>query len=529
MFNILVSDKISEKGIEILRKEANVDVLLDMDKKELIERIGNYDALIVRSDTKVTGDVIEAARRLKVIGRAGVGVDNIDVDAATEKGIIVLNAPEGNMVSAAEHTIAMLLSLSRKIPQADRSLREKKWERRKFMGVEIMDKVLGIIGLGRIGYEVARRAQGIGMRVIAYDPFISSQRAEELGVPLVSFEELLKNSDYISIHTPLTKETKDLIGNEEFELMKDGVRIINCARGGIVNENALIDAIKKGKVAGAALDVFEKEPPYETQHGERLLELEEVIVTPHLGASTEEAQVNVAITVAEQVLCALKNEPVKNAVNMICIQPELIAVLKPYLSLVEKLGKLCSQLISGRMERVEISYQGEISEKDTGPLTIAALKGLLVPILGNTVNYVNAPFIAKNRGIKVVESKTKSAQDFTSLITLSVFTDEMEKTVAGTLFGRDDARIVYIDGYRVDAVPSGYMLISKHINKPKVIGPVGLILGEKGINISGMQVGGGKIGEEAIMVLNIDSSVPKDVLKKVEEVDGIIDVKLVML
>ena len=522
---ILVSDEISKEGIKKLKSEANVDFSPGLSKKDLLSKIVNYDALVVRSQTDVTEDVIEVASKLKVIGRAGSGVDNIDVDAATKKGIIVVNAPEGNTISTAEHAIAMMMAMSRNIPQADFSLKSKKWDRKKYIGTEINEKMLGVLGLGRVGSEVAKRAQGIGMKVVAYDPFISEEKIKELGIELLDLEKIIKQADYITVHTPLTEETLDLISDKEFKKMKDGVRIINCARGGIINEAALLKAIKSGKVAGAALDVFENEPPGDSE----LLACDEVIVTPHIGASTKEAQLNVATMVADQVLKALKGEPVKNAINMLSVKPEAYESIKPYLSLAEKMGSLCTQLITGHIGSVEIGYQGEISEKDTRVITISMLKGLLDPILGSNVNFVNAPLLSKNRGIKIVESKTETVENFISLITLRVDTDKERKSCAGTLFGKDDARIVRIEQYRVDAKPAGYMLISKYEDKPKVIGPVGLILGENNINIAGMQVGRESVGGDAIMVLNIDSPVNKSVLKKLKNVDGIKEVQLVKL
>jgi len=540
--SVLVTDHISEEGIKKLRDFAEVDIELELSKEELKERIAGYDALIVRSGTKVTKEIIEAGSggKLKVIGRAGVGVDNIDVETATERGIIVVNAPEANTISAAEHTIAMLLSLSRKIPGANMSLKSGKWERKKHMGVEVNDKVLGVIGLGRVGSEVAKRAKGLGMRVVAYDPFISAERARELGIALSSFTAVLSAADFISLHTPLTKDTHHLIGEKEFRLMKDGVRVINCARGGIIDEGALKDALKSGKVAGAALDVFEHEPPEENE----LLEMEEVIVTPHLGASTEEAQKAAAMVIAEEVIEALKNKPVRNAVNMIYVEEELMSALKPYLVLAEKLGRLSAQLIpkSSRVEQFNVSYEGEIGAagagigKNTRLITVAMLKSFL-SWFTDGVNYVNAEAIAKKFGIKVTESKTEDIENFSSLISVATSLRVEEKgkekgeikTVAGTLFGKDDPRIVKIDGYRVDALPSGYMLICSFLDKPRVIGPVCVILGDRGINIAGMQVGREKTGGEAVMVLNVDGSVNVDTMEEIKKVKNIFDVKLVRL
>jgi len=531
---VLVSDNLSEEGIIKLREFADVDVLLDLSKDELKARIADYDALVVRSGTKATKEIIEAGTRLKVIGRAGVGVDNIDVETATERGILVVNAPSANTISAAEHTIGMLLSISRNIPAANGSMKSGKWERKKYMGVEVNGKVLGVIGLGRVGYEVSKMAKGLGMRIVAYDPFISPDKARELGIALSSFTDVISVADFITMHTPLVKDTHHLIGKEAFAQMKEGVRVINCARGGILDEAALAAAIRSGKVAGAALDVFENEPPETSE----LLELGEVIMTPHLGASTKEAQKAAAVTIAEEVITALKNEPVRNALNMIYVEEEMMDTLNPYLVLAEKLGRLCAQLIpkSSRLEHFNVSYEGEIgvtgAGDDTRIITVAMLKSVL-SWFTDGVNYVNAEAIAKKSGIKVTESKTEDSEHFPSLITLSITAQrdgkKEKKTVAGTLFGKNDLRIVQIDGYRVDASPSGYMLICSFLDKPKVIGPVCTVLGGSGINIAGMQVGREKVGGEAVMVLNVDSSVSEDTMAEIKRVQNVIDVKLVKL
>ena len=533
---VLVTDHISEEGLKKLRAFADVDVELELSEEEVKGHIVDYDALIVRSGTSVTKEIIDAGARLKVIGRAGVGMDNVDVETATEKGVLVVNAPEANTISAAEHTVAMLLALARKIPAAHVSLKSGKWERKKHTGVEVNDKVLGIIGMGRVGGEVSKRAEGLGMSVVAYDPFISQERARELGIALSNFAEVISAADFISLHTPLTKDTRHMIGAQEFELMKDGVRVINCARGGIIDENALLDAINSGKVAGAALDVFEHEPPVEAE--EKLLEREEVVVTPHLGASTEEAQRAAAVVIAEEVIAALQNKPVRNAVNMLYIAEELMDVLTPYLVLAEKLGRLSAQLMpkSSRIEQFNVSYEGEVgiaragvAGKDTGLITVAMLKSFLAWFTDG-VNYVNAGAIAKKFGIKVMESKTEDVENFSSLISITVQAEHaLKKTVAGTLFGRDDPRIVKIDGYRVDAAPSGYMLICSFLDKPRVIGPVCMILGDRGINIAGMQVGRENVGGEAVMVLNVDSPVNEDTMEEIKAVENILDVKLVRL
>lgn len=520
---VLISDPIAEQGIEILKKDIVVDIATGLEPSELIKRIGNYEALIVRSETQVTKEVINAGKKLKIIGRAGVGVDNIDVNAATERGIIVVNAPEGNTISAAEHTIAMMMSMSRNIPQANASLKGKKWDRKKFMGVEVRGKALGVVGLGRIGSEVAKRALGMEMIILAYDPFISAERAKDLGVELTTVEDIVRRADYITVHTPLTKETKDLISTKEFAIMKKGVRLINCARGGIINEEALAKAVKDGIVGGAAIDVFTKEPPFENP----LLELDRVIVTPHLGASTEEAQINVAVTVAEQVVNALKGLPVKNAINMPYVKAEVMQIIEPYFPLAEKMGKLGTQLI-GNYETIEISYCGEIADHNVAPVTLAVLKGLLEPMLGAGVNYVNAPTIAKERKLKVIESKSKTVVGYPSQISIKLRKKEEERIISGTVIGKEP-RIVQLDEYLIDVIPSGFMIVTKIEDHPNIIGPCCMILGKNDINIAGMQVGRIKAGGEAIMVLNIDNEVDDRILDEIKEVDGIIDAKLVIL
>lgn len=521
---VLVSDPISDKGIEILKNEVEVDVLTGLEPSELVKKIGEYDALIVRSETKVTKEVIEAGKKLKIIGRAGVGVDNIDVAAATGRGIIVVNAPEGNTISAAEHTIAMMMAMSRNIPQANASLKNKKWDRKKFMGVEVRDKTLGVVGLGRIGAEVAKRAQGMEMKILAYDPFITPERAGELGVELTTVEDIVKRADYITVHTPLTKETTNLIDTKQFGMMKKGVRVINCARGGIINEEALAKAVHEGIVASAAIDVFVSEPPFDSP----LLGHENIIVTPHLGASTEEAQVNVAISVAEQVINLHKGLPVKNAINMPYVKPEVMQILEPYFPLAEKMGKMCTQLIGTNFEKIDISYSGEIADKNIAPVTLAVLKGVLEPILGSGVNYVNASGIAKERKVKVTESKSKTTEGYPSQISVKLSRKGEEKVVCGTIIGKEP-HIIRIDEYGIDVVPSGYMIVAKHQDHPNIIGPCCMVLGKNNINIAGMQVGRIKMGGNAIMVLSVDSEVSDQILNEIKSVDGIIDAKRVVL
>jgi D-3-phosphoglycerate dehydrogenase len=521
---VLVSDSLSSEGLDILKEHFTVDVSTGLSEDELVEKIKDFDALVIRSGTQVTQRVIEAADNLKIVGRAGVGVDNVDVDAATKKGIIVANAPEGNMISAAEHTIAMMMSMSRNIPQANASLKAREWNRKKFMGVEVKGKILGVIGLGRIGSEVAKRASGMDMTLLGYDPFISEKRAEELGVRLCTVNEIAEEADYITVHTPLIKETRNILDDEQFALMKDGVRIINCARGGIISEEALARALESGKVAGAAFDVFINEPPFDSP----LMNFDNVILTPHLGASTEEAQVNVAVDIAHEVISVLQGGPARNAINIPSVKPEAMAVLAPYIRLAEIMGKIAGQLMDGSYEKVEIGYNGEISGKDTRPLTVSALKGLLEMALGAGVNYVNAPALAKSRKIAVVESKSESAEEYSSTISIRVIRGEDVKLVAGTVVG-DEPKIVAVDGDRVDIFPAGRMIFARHINRPNVIGPCCIVLGKNDINISGMQVGRVEVGGTTMMALNVDGDVPDDILDELRQVSGIIDAKLVVL
>lgn len=550
MTKVLVADPIAKEGIDRLRREVEVDVATGLSAPQLIERIGVYEGLIVRSETRVTADVIAAGKSLKVIGRAGVGVDNIDVEAATERGILVVNSPGGNTIAAAEHTIAMLLALSRNIAQANASLRSGRWERAGFIGVEVLNKTIGIIGLGRIGSEVARRAQGLMMKVVAYDPFLSADVAAKQGIEMLSLDELLARADYVTLHVPLTADTHHLIGARELALMKPGARLINVARGGIVDEGALCEALARGHLAGAALDVFETEP---LSPDSPLLSLPNVVVTPHLGASTREAQVNVAIEVAEEMLLALRGEPVRNAVNLPSVAAEVLRQMTPHLVLVEKMGRLLGYLVDGAVAQLEVCYCGEVAAMNTALLTLAALKGLLTPQLSEQVNLVNAQAIAKRRGIKVYEERTNWAEGFASLITLRIAAHRLESpvttargvrsgmltdaasakssrsiAVSGTLFGAEP-RIVSIDGYRVDFEPFGYMLIDSHIDKPGMIGKIGTILGNRNINIAGMQVGRISRAGDAITVLSIDDPVPPDVLEQIRQVDGIRELKFVDL
>jgi D-3-phosphoglycerate dehydrogenase len=516
---VLVSDPLAEEGLAILRPVVDVDVKTDLKEDELCRILGDYDALLVRSGTDVNAKVIEAGKKLKFIGRAGVGVDNIDVEAATRKGIIVANAPEGNTLAATEHTMAMMLSLARNIPQANASLKKKEWKRSKFMGNEMNEKVLGIVGFGRIGRELAKRAIAMDMKVIAYDPFITKERAAQLGVEMMSMADLFRAADVITVHTPLIPETRHIINEKSIATMKDGVRIINCARGGIIDEKALYDAAKSGKVAGAALDVFETEPPTDSP----LLTLDNIIVTPHLGASTVEAQLNVAVSVAKQCIEVLKGGAAKYVVNAPMVPPDQAELLKPYTELAEKMGRFVIQTAGGRLASVECIYGGDLAAYAGSMkfVTRLALKGLLDPILQQPVNIVNAEFIAKERGITVSETVTQEASGFKNLITIKIKTDKGEESVSGTVFFKGRSRIVAVGGYTMDMIPEGYVIVSRHLDKPGVIGRASTILGKNNINIAGMQVGRITPGEQAIMVLNVDSEVPAAVMEEIRAMPGI--------
>ena len=522
-YKVLVSDPLAEEGLTILQEIADVDVKTDLSEDQLVEIIGEYDALVVRSGTTVTSKIIDAGDRLKIIGRAGAGVDNIDVDAATRRGIPVVNAPEGNTLAATEHTLAMMLALARNIPQANASLKQKQWKRSKFMGIELNEKVLGIVGLGRIGREIAKRANAMQMKCVAYDPFITEDRAAQMGVKIMPLDDLIRVADIITVHTPLTKETHHLINAERIASMKDGVRIINCARGGIIDEKALYEAVKSNKVAGAALDVFEDEPPLKSP----LLDLQQVIVTPHLGASTVEAQQNVAVTVAKEIVAVFQGNQAKYAVNAPMVPAEQQERVEPFAYLAEKMGRFLIQIVEGRLESVEIEYGGELSHPsmNTRFITRRALKGLMDPILQSPTNIINAEYIARERGIQIKETVTEESMGFKNLITLRVKTDKMSETMSGTVFMKGRGRIVAIGGYTMDMIPEGYVVVSRHLDKPGVIGRASTILGTHNINIAGMQVGRVEPGEEAIMVLNVDSPVPPEVMEQIRNKQGIFSAK----
>ncbi|MFS0722687.1 phosphoglycerate dehydrogenase [Paenibacillus sp. 1P07SE] len=521
MFKVLVSDPISDLGIQQLVEAADVavDKKPGLSEDELIAIIGDYDALLVRSQTRVTEKVMQAGKQLKVVGRAGVGVDNIDLQAATARGIIVINAPDGNTITTCEHTFAMMMALARHIPQAYMKTVNGVWDRKSFLGVELRNKVLGVMGMGRIGSEVAARAKAFGMEILGYDPFLTEERAAKLGVKLASIDEIVRQADFMTVHTPLTPETRHMIAKPQFDVMKPGMRIVNCARGGIIDEQALVEAIDQGIVAGAAFDVFEIEPPAEDHP---FLKHPKVIVTPHLGASTVEAQENVAIDVSEQVLHILRNEPFINAVNMPPIPGELLNKLQPYFALGEKLGSFVAQLSKGAVSEIAVSFSGELAEVDTQPLTRHIVKGVLAHHLGmEQVNLVNSMHLAKLRGVNVVVQKSPEAKGFTNLVSVTLRTKEKERHVAGTLLNGYGSRIVQIDKFPVDVTPGGNLILISHNDKPGIIGRVGSLLGSKDVNIATMQVGRELVGGAAIMVLTVDKAPTKDVIEELAELSDI--------
>lgn len=527
---ILVSDPLGKLGMAALQKEKQflVEERAGLSEDQLKKIIGGYDAIIIRSGTRLTADILEKADRLRVIGRAGVGVDNVDLEAATKRGIIVMNTPEGNTISTAEHTFSMIMALARNIPQAHQSVAIGEWKRQKFLGTELNGKILGIVGFGRIGREVARRAVAFGMKVVVHDPFISSEIAADIPVNFVDFRTLLKQADFITVHTPLTPETKYLLNAKNIKECKKGVKIINCARGGIIEENALLEAIRAGIVSGAALDVFEEEPP----KNHPLLKLPQVISTPHLGAATQEAQENVAVQVAEQVIDALAERAIKNAVNLPNLDPETYKVLRPWLVLAEKMGKLYTQYFGGSLKSVTIRYGGVVTRYALSPLTVAVVKGLLAPICGETVNFVNAPAMAKERGIVVNESRSTQSEDFTNYIELEATSDGVKNRIMGTLFGNKLPRIVNVNEFwGLDIDPQGYVLIVHNEDKPGVVGTLGTILGNNKINIAEMSLARVKKGKKtfALTTINTDNEVPAKVLAEIKKFPPIIDVKIVTL
>jgi len=511
---VLISDNLSQVGIDILKKTGiEVDVNTGLAPEDLKAIIGNYDGLVIRSATQVTASLLEAADKLKVVGRAGIGLDNVDIPAASQRGIVVMNAPDGNATTAAEHAIAMMMALSRNIPRACQTMKEGNWEKKKFMGREVTGKTFGVVGIGRIGGIAASRAQGLKMKTIAYDPHMPKEMAEKIGVELVSLEDLAKRSDYISVHVPLTTETKNLVSTVFFENMKSDGMFIDCARGGVCDENALYEALVNNKIGGAALDVFVTEPT--TLENCPLLGLKNFICTPHLGASTSEAQESVALIIAEQLSDYLLKGAVTNAVNVPSVSDEVLAQVGPYLTLGEMLGSFHMQIAKGGVKEVNIEYSGKLAELNTSPVTVAFLKGLFTPILKDAVNFVNAPIIAKDRGIRVIESKSDKADDFINTLSVKVTTNEGEDVLVGTVFGHNEPRLVRINDFRLEALPAGSMLLVYNKDVPGVIGALGTTLGNAGVNISRMTVGREEESNQNVILLSTDELTSKELLEKV--------------
>jgi len=519
LYHILVSDPMSEEGLRpLLNSDEIVCVQRHVDEEENLEK---YDALLVRSGTKVTAEVIEKMTNLKIIARAGVGVDNIDIDAATKRGIVVINAPDGNTISTCEHTFAMIASLARMIPQANQSLREGKWERKKFLGMELYKKNLGIIGFGRIGSELAKRARAFGMNLYVYDPFLTDERAKEFGVTPRTLDEVLENADIITVHTPLTKETKGLIGEHNLNKTKKGVLIINCARGGIIDEQALYKYLQSGHVAGAAFDVFENEPPGDHP----LLQLDNFIATPHIAASTKEAQLNVASQVAEEVLEFLKGNPIKHSINLPTIPNEIFEKVQPYYQLSKTMGSILSQCMNVPVQEIEVTYAGEITKLETSVITRSLLAGFLSHRVDKPVNEVNSPMVAKERGIIYGEKHSEKSKGYSNLIDVNVIGQGTNFTMQATYVKEYGPRIVNLNGFNTDFYPHGHLIYIQHIDKPGVIGQVGQILGNHNINIAEMQVGRKEAGGEAIMMLSFDEPVPDEAFEALSQIKDITSIR----
>ena len=512
---VLVSDNLGDIGIKMFQEEPGieVDVKTGLAPDELKRIIGGYDALVIRSATKVTEELLEAAKALKVVGRAGIGLDNVDIPAATKRGVVVMNTPTGNVITTAEHTIAMMMALTRNIPWGTSTLKAGLWEKKKLQGREVFNKVLGVIGFGKIGSIVADRARGLKMQVIVHDSFVTPEQIEKAGFEPVSLEEIYRRADFITLHVPKLKDTIGFINRTAFEKMKDGVMIINCARGGIVDETDLNEALRSGKVAGAALDVFEHEPPGVCT----LFEVDRVICTPHLGASTLEAQTNVAVQVAEQIIAYLKHGTIINAVNVPAVSGELLEKIGPLLTLADRMGCLLAQLASGPIKEVVIEYAGDFQDLDLSPVTTAVLKGLLTPMIKDDVNFVNAEVLAKERGLKVTATTIPETDKYINLITVRAHFDGGKSKVAGTIFGQKDSRVVNINNFQLELHPQGrFILIHNHDN-PGAIGSIGTLLGDHKVNISRMRVGQEEGGDKTMIFIRTDEIIPDDVMEKLRE------------
>lgn len=527
MKKILISDSIDKSCVAILERFGyEVTHKPGMTADQIKNEIANYNALIVRSETKVSADLIASMKEMEIIGRAGTGVDNIDVNAATRRGIIVMNTPGGNTISAAEHTMALMLSMCRSIPQANISLREAKWERKKFQGTELSGKTLGVVGLGKIGREVASRSKAFGMRIIGYDPLLSDDAASKLGIELTDLDKLFSDSDIITLHVPLSSETKYLISSQTLKKCKDGVKIINCARGGIIKESDLVEAIDSGKVSAAAIDVFEKEPP---DFSQRIFNHPKVICTPHLGASTEEAQEKVAIQIAEQIHDFFRHKKMYGVVNASGLEAISNKEVLPYISLAESLGKIYAQMIRNPLKQINLNYSGSLLHTSASLLSASILKGLLSKLITENVNLINSPVLAKEMGIKITETKSDENLNYTNLLSVEFISENEKRFFAGTVFGSSEIRIVKIDDYLLEVKPEGNLLLYSNIDKPGMVAAVGKILSEAKINIAGLSLGRLEAGKEALSVVNVDSEIDESVVKKISEIDGVKNVYSVQI
>ncbi len=524
---VLIADGLAKEGASLLKQNSKIEVLpFDaIDRTELKEKLPQVDILIVRSRTQVDKDLLESGRNLKLVLRAGIGLDNVDVPACTDMGVVVMNAPTGNIVTTAEHALAMIFAVSRHIPQADATLRSGKWEKKKFQGNELRGKTLGLLGLGNIGRTVAERALGLGMRVLAHDPYVSPEAAAKQKILLVGFDELLSSSDYVSVHVPLLKSTQHLLNSVALRKMKKGAYLINCARGGIVDEKALLEVLEEKHLAGAALDVFETEPlPADSP----LLRCNDLVLTPHLGASTDEAQVQVSLEVADQIALYVEQGVLKNAINVPNVTLEQLNVIKPYVQLCEKLGAFATQAGPQTVKKIKVHYEGNISSLNRELLTLSVLKGFLAPVLSTTVNFVNARKLLKERGIRVEESFEHDCTDYNSLVELTVTGDDTF-SCSGTLFGKEEARIIQVDHFNIDAIPTGYLLYTKNVDQPGVIGSMGTLLGTHGVNIARMHLGREPKKPEAIALINIDSEPSTVALEALRKVKGMLSVKSIKI
>jgi D-3-phosphoglycerate dehydrogenase len=525
---VLVSDKFSPEGLSVFEEAQGIelDYRPGISPAELLEAVSDADALVVRGGTQVTAEVFAAAKRLKVVGRAGIGVENMDLNAANSKGVVIVTTPFGSTTTTAEHTIAMIMALARQIPEASHSTKSGRWEKDRFLGVEISGKTLGVIGAGKIGKLVIERALGLKMRVVVYDPYLADEVVRQMEAEQVDFDQLLERSDFITLHIPLTAETEGLLNRETLEKVKPSCRIVNCAIGGLIDEEALAEAIRSGRIAGAALDVFSKEPP---DRDNPLLTLEQVICTPHLRAATLDAQVNVTVQVAHQITDFLQRGIVTNAINVPSISADLLGVIRPYIELAERLGSFQAQLSARGLQSIIVEYAGTVTDHPTAPLTMALLKGLLTPMLGSMVNYVNAPHLATERGLRVIETRSTTAEGFSNIIRLTVNGAEGQRSVCGTLFGQDDYRIVRVDDYPVEAVPEGNLLVLHNYDRPGVIGFIGKILADANINIAMMNLSRRKIKGRAISMINVDSRIPEEILEALRSNENILSAVQVQL